>query len=85
MLTRDLLYHHFSEYHLLETVKWFNILFASDSPQGLILKEKDINAEKKAQISIVAKKTLTQRWLQIMIMENKRGDILGEIFVLFPI
>ena len=42
--------------------------------QGLIQKEKvDIDGEKSAQISIVAKKTVTQRWLQIMIMEPKQA------------
>ena len=42
--------------------------------QGLIQKEKvDIDGEKIAKISIVAKKTITQRWLQIMIMEPKQA------------
>ena len=39
--------------------------------KGLIQKEKvDIDGEKSAQISIVAKKTETQRWLQIMIIQT---------------
>ena len=37
-------------------------------------KEKvDIDVEKKAQISIVAKETVTQIWIQIMIMEYKQA------------
>ena len=37
-------------------------------------KEKvDTDGEKSAQISTVAKKTVTQRWLQIMIMEPKQA------------
>ena len=38
--------------------------------QGIIIQkeEVDIDGEKSAQISIVAKKTVTQRWLQIMVM-----------------
>ena len=45
-----------------------------DPQQGLIQKEKvDIDGEKSAQISIVAKKTVTQRWLKIMIMESKQA------------
>ena len=44
--------------------------------QGLIQKEKvDTDGEKSAQISIVVKKTVTQRWLQIMIMEPKQANI----------
>ena len=31
-----------------------------------------IDGEKNTQISIAAKKTVTQRWLQIMIMEPKK-------------
>ena len=33
----------------------------------------DVSGEKSAQISIVAKKTVTQRWLKIMIMESKQA------------
>ena len=33
----------------------------------------DVSGEKSAQISIVAKKTVTQRWFQIMIMESKQA------------
>ena len=41
--------------------------------QGLIQKEKaDIDLEKSKQISIVVKKTATQRWLKYMIMEHKQ-------------
>ena len=41
---------------------------------GAKQKEKvDIDGQKSAQISIVAKKTVTQRWLQIMIMEPKQA------------
>ena len=32
-----------------------------------------IDGEKSTQISIAAKKTVTQRWLQIMIMEPKKS------------
>ena len=40
--------------------------------EGLIQKEKvDFDGEKSAQISIVAEKSVTQTWLQIMIMEPK--------------
>ena len=38
---------------------------------GLIQKEKvDIDGEKSAQITIVTKKIVTQRWLQIIIMHQ---------------
>ena len=37
-------------------------------------KEKaDIDGEKNAQIGIVAKKTVTQRWFQIILMEPKQA------------
>ena len=42
--------------------------------QGLIRKEKvDIDGEKSAQISTVAKKIVTQRWLQIMVTGPKQA------------
>ena len=49
------------------------VFFFSITNQGLIQNEKvGIDGEKSAQISIVAKKTVRQRWLQIMIMQPKQ-------------
>ena len=42
--------------------------------QRLKEKEKvDVNGEKSTQINIIAKKTVTQRWLQIIIMNPKQA------------
>ena len=53
----------------------WNFCFRKYQPccQGLIQKENvDIDVAKGAQISNVAKKIVTQRWLQIMILELKQ-------------
>ena len=43
-------------------------------PQGLIQKEKvEIDGEKGAQISIVAKEIVTQGWSEIVIMKYKQA------------
>lgn len=38
----------------------------------------DIDVEKSSQISIVAKKTIPQRWLQNVIMEPKEYKAIGQ-------
>ena len=49
---------------------------------GLIQKEKvDINGEKNAEISTVPKKTVAQRWLQIMIMELTQATFYNYLVV----
>ena len=53
---------------------------------GLIKIEKvDIGSEKSAKISIATKKTVTQRWLQIMIMEPKQTTRYNYLFCFFVI
>ena len=53
--------------------------------QGLIQKEKVvIDVEKSALITNVAKKTVTQRWLQITIMEPKQATNYN-YFVIFSL
>ena len=53
---------------------YLNLLYRHIYVYGLIQKEKvDVNGEKSTKISIAAKKTVKQRWLQIMIIEPKQA------------
>ena len=63
-----------SEWVLYHEIQFFTTYPCQTSNgQGLIQKEKaDIDLEKSKQISIVVKKTATQRWLKYMIMEHKQ-------------
>ena len=64
-----------SEWVLYHEIQFFTTYPCQRSnSQGLIQKEKaDIDLEKSKQISIVVKKTATQRWLKYMIMEHKQA------------